>query len=413
MSANTASMITPCPSCGRDLEIEAEWLGRKGQCPYCEESFIIPENVEPPVDVASVASPERPPVPSQAGAAPPAPAGGLSGAPKPEATDIAATKPMVTAKIGELCPQCGCGKASKQFGAVHWVLAIVLFPVGLLAFLLPRKKCKSCGCVFHRNWLKPAPADGVSATSEPAPTCWYCETVASSPRLNEALPFHRGLDETEVCIPRCEVCQSIRTARSRPAWVGLGIGALVALMFGGSEGVGTVLFVGAVLGVIGWLMGRAIGKSAAHARAAATGLEIKQEKAWELYPPVRELQQDGWTLGDASEERKRRLKKATTPPDKCPVCNSHTGKVGTLRSTLNLTVADQNITVAERCRACGQWGCRLCMHFHGQDNQVIWKGVGEQVDEAHERVYKDPKWKHNACCGCGFGVVDGRSVVME
>lgn len=32
-----------CPKCGQMLSIDAQYAGRKGMCPYCEERFIIPE----------------------------------------------------------------------------------------------------------------------------------------------------------------------------------------------------------------------------------------------------------------------------------------------------------------------------------------------------------------------------------
>ena len=48
-----SDMIIACPSCGGELEVEAEWAGCKGQCPYCEESFIIPESIEPTDDAPS------------------------------------------------------------------------------------------------------------------------------------------------------------------------------------------------------------------------------------------------------------------------------------------------------------------------------------------------------------------------
>lgn len=31
-----------CPKCGQMLSIDAEYAGRKGKCPYCDEHFVIP-----------------------------------------------------------------------------------------------------------------------------------------------------------------------------------------------------------------------------------------------------------------------------------------------------------------------------------------------------------------------------------
>ena len=67
----------------------------------------------------------------------------------------AATGPIVAVKIGQRCPRCGGTHLGKQLAAVHWILAIVLFPVGLLVLLRPWSKCESCGFVFAKGWLKP------------------------------------------------------------------------------------------------------------------------------------------------------------------------------------------------------------------------------------------------------------------
>lgn len=32
-----------CPKCGQMLSIEAQYAGRRGKCPYCDEHFVIPE----------------------------------------------------------------------------------------------------------------------------------------------------------------------------------------------------------------------------------------------------------------------------------------------------------------------------------------------------------------------------------
>lgn len=34
-------MKTRCPSCGRSVEIDSEWVGRHGRCGHCEEKFLI------------------------------------------------------------------------------------------------------------------------------------------------------------------------------------------------------------------------------------------------------------------------------------------------------------------------------------------------------------------------------------
>ncbi len=327
--------------------------------------------------------------------------------------------PTGAVKIGEQCPHCGSAQTGKTFGAMHWVLSIGLFPVGLLSLLLPWTKCQSCGCVFCKGWLKPAPADQADQAdeadqageaSDAGPLCWYCDTVASSRKLDEDLMLHKGLKETQVCIPRCEVCMSVRSSVRRAKWAGLGIGVLWTVIIGaeGGESAGAVFWVGVVFALIGWVIGGIVGKKIGRARAAAAGLEIKPAKAWKLYPPIAELLGSGWKLGDASVEREE----AAKPPEKCPVCGGHTGKVGILANTVNLTVANLRHTVAERCVVCGQWGCRLCMHFHGEGGAPIWKGTHGRVDEFTVVSYRDPAWRHNGCCDCGFGTINGETAAM-
>jgi len=37
------SIEVACPKCGQMLSIDAEYAGRKGKCPYCDEHFVIPD----------------------------------------------------------------------------------------------------------------------------------------------------------------------------------------------------------------------------------------------------------------------------------------------------------------------------------------------------------------------------------
>lgn len=328
----------------------------------------------------------------------------------------AATEPVAVVKIGEPCPQCGGEQAGRCFGAMHWTLAIGLFPFGLLVLLLPWRKCRSCGCVFNKNWLKPAPPSEGGQPGPGSPTCWYCEKLPASEKRSEKLPFFKekgeDFDGTEVTIPQCEVCHSVLASRSRAKWAGLGVGLFSVMVIGGSGEGGMVIAVGIVFGVIGWVVGGVVGKRTGKAKAAAAGLEVKLSKAWKDYPPVRDLFKSGWKLGSAEDEVNRKKAEESVRPEECPVCGSHTGKVGVLRNTLSLTVTNERITAAERCSVCGQWGCRLCMHFHDRDGNVIWKGTSGQVDSHTVVTYSNVKWRHNGCCDCGFGTLNGQTVPM-
>ena len=35
-----------CPHCKGELDVEADWLGLKGQCQYCETKFVMSPDVD-------------------------------------------------------------------------------------------------------------------------------------------------------------------------------------------------------------------------------------------------------------------------------------------------------------------------------------------------------------------------------
>lgn len=45
--------VRPCPTCGRNLEIRVELLGREVQCRHCSAEFVATQRCETPwIDVA-------------------------------------------------------------------------------------------------------------------------------------------------------------------------------------------------------------------------------------------------------------------------------------------------------------------------------------------------------------------------
>lgn len=51
--ASTMVFVRPCPTCGRNLEIRVELLGRDVQCRHCKAEFVATQRCETPwIDAA-------------------------------------------------------------------------------------------------------------------------------------------------------------------------------------------------------------------------------------------------------------------------------------------------------------------------------------------------------------------------
>jgi hypothetical protein len=308
---------------------------------------------------------------------------------------------MAAVKIGSRCPQCDADAISRHFVLVHWVIAIGLFPFGFLSLLRPWFRCESCGCMFRPNWLKLAPQEQLSGKA-----CWFCSDAAADKDQSVPVYLNKGKQEKVVDVPCCAFCASVHEALLWPSVIGAFVGLVMALLIAMSEtGFCFGFTLAFVLCPVGWFLGRMVGRKIREARVEAVGLRPRPQSDGEKYPAVLELLGQRWELGSAIPD--------DDPPKQCPVCNSDTRKQGTLATLSSLTVSNRRVSIAQKCYVCGSWGCRECMHFHGQNNDVIWKGESSRDNRGQVVHYKDPKWRHHACCECGFGVVNGRSVPMD
>jgi hypothetical protein len=142
--------------------------------------------------------------------------------------------------------------------------------------------------------------------------CWFCEAAQAQPDAAATVEMHTGgfagkgreyrvLDTTTVPVPRCARCKAVhdrlegRVAKGGAAGLLVGVVAgLVTLNLMGVDSVIDfwrallieVILFGMAGGVLAWALGR---------RSLPEG--VKDQRARELYPGVRQKTDEGWTVG--------------------------------------------------------------------------------------------------------------------
>jgi len=319
----------------------------------------------------------------------------------------------VSAPVGEKCPRCREKAWAKSYPISHWLLAVFLFPLGLLALLSPQRRCTECGCVYHPKWLRATTrrSGRTGGEAEAAKACWFCRSIAADDAVAVTVQIHRGQEDKAVRVPRCRICQSVHGAPG----LGGALGCSGALFLGGAIvafGAGSAAAVVGMLplGIGAWFAGSYLGKELAKAKAAISGVQTKAETEKNSYQEVGALLGSGWQMGAA-------VKVQEEGPGTCPVCEASTSKPGGLVSLIEITVAaGVRSSAAVRCSVCGKWGCMLCSHFHDPGGSVHWKGNFQTVEGRRMEIPNASGWRHNGCCEltvtrdgatCRFGVRNG------
>lgn len=214
----------------------------------------------------------------------------------------------------------------------------------------------------------------------------------SVPEASIAVLVHKGREERTIEVPRCPICRAIHGARSLGGGVGCGVVALLGIAMAAAGGLGGAagVFAALALVAVGWYLGAFLGQRWGELKRKVSGVEMKPAGGKKQYPPLSELLRSGWREGPAEKKRPAR----EMPPVECPVCSANLG------SGLSFLL-HQRHSVPQRCEICGQWGCRLCMHWHEGDT-VHWRGHWGETKEGAMVAYANAPWRHNKCCSCGF-----------
>ena len=142
--------------------------------------------------------------------------------------------------------------------------------------------------------------------------CWFCENGVADIAAAATVEMHTGgflgkgleyyvLDTATLSVPRCERCKEVHDRVeghvAKGGIIGLIIGVLVALFTLNALGfdsildiwkflLGEIIVIGMVGGVLAWMLGR---------RSLPKG--VKDQRAREHHPKIREKISEGWKIG--------------------------------------------------------------------------------------------------------------------